>query len=206
MKWAFLNVWAPRHEVQHVAAGEDAQGVRRHAASSRRLGGQDPESRRRGNRRQGAREGVRRREAALEVHRTDTQGEVLGPRLREELRQGPGDGAHGPASPWETQRPRTSSSRTARLYFTDLEQAVEDGDQAWDIAEFLYYAGKLSLKEDAMRVGRRTRSLTGTSRANGTENVAKAKASKYLAPFRPLVDPADPEGDKGLAREPRRRV
>ena len=40
------------------------------------------------------------------------------------------------------------------LYFTDLEQAVENGDPAWDIAEFLYYAGKLSLKEDGDAVRR----------------------------------------------------
>ncbi len=28
-----------------------------------------------------------------------------------------------------------------KIYFVDLEQASRDGDQAWDIAEFLYYSG-----------------------------------------------------------------
>ncbi|MDA4134277.1 MAG: hypothetical protein OK441_01735 [Thaumarchaeota archaeon] len=75
-----------------------------------------------------------------------------------------------------------------RLFFTDLEQAEEDGDQAWDIAEFLYYAGKLSLKEDALRVVADA-FLEGYVESNGNENVAKALSSKYVAPFRPLVTP-----------------
>ena len=39
----------------------------------------------------------------------------------------------------------------AGLWLTDLEQAMPSGDQAWDIAEFLYYTAKLSNREDAMR-------------------------------------------------------
>jgi tRNA A-37 threonylcarbamoyl transferase component Bud32 len=31
--------------------------------------------------------------------------------------------------------------RTGDLYLTDLEQAGRNGDKAWDVAEFLYYAG-----------------------------------------------------------------
>jgi tRNA A-37 threonylcarbamoyl transferase component Bud32/predicted nucleotidyltransferase len=75
-----------------------------------------------------------------------------------------------------------------QLYFTDLEQAVEDGDQPWDIAEFLYFAGKLSLKEDGIRVVADA-FLDGYVETNGTANVAKAKASRYLTPFRPFLIP-----------------
>jgi len=75
-----------------------------------------------------------------------------------------------------------------QLYFTDLEQAEEDGDQAWDIAEFLYYAGKLSLKEDALRVVADA-FLEGYVGSNGNGNIAKALASKYVNPFRALVTP-----------------
>jgi tRNA A-37 threonylcarbamoyl transferase component Bud32 len=75
-----------------------------------------------------------------------------------------------------------------QLYFTDLEQAHEDGDQAWDIAEFLYYAGKLSLKEDALRVVADA-FLEGYVGSNGNENISKALASKYVNPFRALVTP-----------------
>jgi tRNA A-37 threonylcarbamoyl transferase component Bud32 len=32
-------------------------------------------------------------------------------------------------------------SENDRLFFVDLEQAKKKGDQAWDIAEFLYFAG-----------------------------------------------------------------
>jgi tRNA A-37 threonylcarbamoyl transferase component Bud32 len=74
------------------------------------------------------------------------------------------------------------------LYFTDLEQAIEGGDQAWDIAAFVYYQAKLSLKEAGIkRVAEAF--LTGYRRANGAENIAKAKSSKYVAPFRPLTTP-----------------
>jgi tRNA A-37 threonylcarbamoyl transferase component Bud32 len=82
------------------------------------------------------------------------------------------------------------------LYFTDLEQAVEDGDQPWDIAEFLYYAGKLSMKEDGIRVVADA-FLDGYVETNGTENIAKAKASKYLTPFRPFLIPQVLKAIKG---------
>jgi len=71
-------------------------------------------------------------------------------------------------------------------YFTDLEQTVENGDPAWDIAEFLYYAGKLSIREDGMRAVADA-FLDGYRESSGGQNVAKAKASKYLTPFRPFV-------------------
>jgi tRNA A-37 threonylcarbamoyl transferase component Bud32/predicted nucleotidyltransferase len=71
-------------------------------------------------------------------------------------------------------------------YFTDLEQTVEDGDPAWDIAEFLYYAGKLSLRQDGIKAVSNA-FLDGYRDSNGGENVGAAKASKYLAPFRPFV-------------------
>ena len=82
------------------------------------------------------------------------------------------------------------------LYFTDLEQAVEDGDQPWDIAEFLYYAGKLSMKEDGIRVVADA-FLDGYVETNGTENIARAKASKYLTPFRPFLIPQVLKAIKG---------
>jgi len=36
------------------------------------------------------------------------------------------------------------------LYLTDLEQAHQGGDRAWDVAEFLYYTAKLSMKGEGM--------------------------------------------------------
>jgi tRNA A-37 threonylcarbamoyl transferase component Bud32/predicted nucleotidyltransferase len=74
-------------------------------------------------------------------------------------------------------------------WITDLEQAIEDGDQAWDIAEFLYYTGKLSLKEDGLRVVADA-FLDGYAEVNGKGGIiTKARTAKYLTPFRALVTP-----------------
>jgi tRNA A-37 threonylcarbamoyl transferase component Bud32/predicted nucleotidyltransferase len=72
------------------------------------------------------------------------------------------------------------------LYFTDLEQATEGGDQAWDIAMFVYYQTKLSFKDSgAEKVANAF--LKGYRRANGVENILKAMSPKYVSPFRPLT-------------------
>lgn len=75
------------------------------------------------------------------------------------------------------------------LYLTDLEQAVPGGDEAWDVAEFLYYTSKLSGREDAMR-----RVAEGFLRAyvesGARANVSRAKSLKYLWPFQPFVTPS----------------
>ena len=75
-----------------------------------------------------------------------------------------------------------------RLYFTDLEQATEGGDQAWDVAAFVYYQAKLSFKEAGMKKVADA-FLRGYKTANGIENIVKAKNPKYIAPFRPLTTP-----------------
>jgi tRNA A-37 threonylcarbamoyl transferase component Bud32 len=74
------------------------------------------------------------------------------------------------------------------LYLTDLEQSVPGGDQAWDLAEFLYYTAKLSNREDAMRKVA-TAFLESYSRSGQKGNIAKAKGQKYLSPFRPFLTP-----------------
>jgi tRNA A-37 threonylcarbamoyl transferase component Bud32 len=74
------------------------------------------------------------------------------------------------------------------LCLTDLEQSVPGGDQAWDIAEFLYYTAKLSNREDAMK-GVATAFLETYARAGDRGNVSKAKGQRYLGPFRPFLTP-----------------
>ncbi len=74
------------------------------------------------------------------------------------------------------------------LCFTDLEQAEEGGDQAWDIAAFVYYQAKLSFKESGTRKVAEA-FLRGYKKSNGVENIVKAKSPKYVAPFRPLTAP-----------------
>jgi tRNA A-37 threonylcarbamoyl transferase component Bud32/predicted nucleotidyltransferase len=74
------------------------------------------------------------------------------------------------------------------LYLTDLEQAVQGGDQAWDIAEFLYYTAKLSAREDAMkRVA--TTFLQSYASTETKANITRARGPKYFGPFRPFLTP-----------------
>jgi tRNA A-37 threonylcarbamoyl transferase component Bud32 len=74
------------------------------------------------------------------------------------------------------------------LCLTDLEQAFSGGDQAWDIAEFLYYTAKLSVKDEAMK---RVASafLESYAKTGNRSNIAKARGQKYFGPFRPFLTP-----------------
>ena len=74
------------------------------------------------------------------------------------------------------------------LYLTDLEQSVPGGDQAWDIAEFLYYTAKLSNREDAMKKVA-TAFLESYAKAGHRATITKARGQKYLGPFRPFLTP-----------------
>ncbi|MEM3073813.1 MAG: hypothetical protein QXK20_03640, partial [Nitrososphaerales archaeon] len=85
-------------------------------------------------------------------------------------------------------KPSNTLYYNSKLYLTDLEQAMEGGDPSWDIAEFIYYAVKLTpfskriqefidvFKEGYLSVGDK-RALIG------------AASSKYLKPFQPLILP-----------------
>jgi tRNA A-37 threonylcarbamoyl transferase component Bud32/predicted nucleotidyltransferase len=74
------------------------------------------------------------------------------------------------------------------VYLTDLEQALEGGDMAWDIAEFLYYTAKLSSKGGGMEKLART-FLDAYKKENGKDAISKARSVRYLAPFQPFVTP-----------------
>jgi tRNA A-37 threonylcarbamoyl transferase component Bud32 len=72
------------------------------------------------------------------------------------------------------------------LYLTDLEQAVEGGDPAWDVAEFLYYTGKLLVKEEGM--DNVAHAFLGAYAKSGDRSVlGRAKKPKYLRPFQPFI-------------------
>jgi tRNA A-37 threonylcarbamoyl transferase component Bud32 len=82
------------------------------------------------------------------------------------------------------------------LYLTDLEQAVPGGDAAWDLAEFLYYTAKLSVKEEKMREVA-VAFLKGYEAQGERAAVEKARSNRYLAPFLPFLTP----GMSGMLRE-----
>ncbi len=74
------------------------------------------------------------------------------------------------------------------LFLTDLEQATEGGDAAWDIAEFLYYTAKLSLKTEGM--ARIANSFLDAYREeNGGYALSRARSLRYVAPFQPFLAP-----------------
>ncbi|MGD0395948.1 MAG: hypothetical protein ABSB26_03455 [Nitrososphaerales archaeon] len=74
------------------------------------------------------------------------------------------------------------------LYLTDLEQSVPGGDMAWDLAEFLYYAAKLSTRDEAMSNVARA-FLESYVSSGSRETVAKARSPKYYRPFQPFITP-----------------
>jgi tRNA A-37 threonylcarbamoyl transferase component Bud32 len=74
------------------------------------------------------------------------------------------------------------------LYLTDLEQAYPGGDQAWDIAEFLFYTAKLSNREDGMKKVA-TLFLEDYVRTGDRSKVERARGQKYFGPFRPFLTP-----------------
>lgn len=71
----------------------------------------------------------------------------------------------------------------------DLEQTVEDGDPAWDLAEFLYFSGRSATDEEGMKLVADS-FLASYRDANGIQAIAKAKGIRYLLPFRPFLKPA----------------
>jgi tRNA A-37 threonylcarbamoyl transferase component Bud32 len=74
------------------------------------------------------------------------------------------------------------------LHLTDLEQSVLGGDQAWDIAEFLYYTAKLSTREEAMRRVAMA-FLDSYAKLGDRSVIVKARGQKYFGPFRPFLTP-----------------
>ncbi len=74
------------------------------------------------------------------------------------------------------------------LCLTDLEQAYQGGDQAWDIAEFIFYTAKLSNREDAMKKVA-VAFLESYVKSGDRSKISKAKGQKYFGPFRPFLTP-----------------
>jgi tRNA A-37 threonylcarbamoyl transferase component Bud32 len=70
----------------------------------------------------------------------------------------------------------------------DLEQAVENGDTAWDLAEFLYFSARGAVKEEGMKLVADS-FLVSYRNENGARVIAKAKSARYLVPFQPFLTP-----------------
>ncbi len=83
-------------------------------------------------------------------------------------------------------------TREGKICFVDLEQASRDGNQAWDIAEFLYYSGHyvppLAPTDEIMLVAGAF--LEGYVEAGGdTATVKKAASPRYTKVFSLFTQP-----------------
>jgi tRNA A-37 threonylcarbamoyl transferase component Bud32/predicted nucleotidyltransferase len=70
----------------------------------------------------------------------------------------------------------------------DLEQTVENGDPAWDLAEFLYFSARGAKKEEGMKIVADS-FLASYRKENGVKAIADAKGVRYLEPFLPFLAP-----------------
>jgi len=79
-----------------------------------------------------------------------------------------------------------------KAYFVDLEQAIRDGNQAWDIAELLYYSGHyvspIASAEPAELIAKEL--IQGYLEAGGKrENVKEAGSVRYVKVFSIFTPP-----------------
>jgi len=63
------------------------------------------------------------------------------------------------------------------------------GDQAWDLAEFLYFAAKSASVEEGLRLVAEAFLRGYLGQGGGRATITKARSLKYLAPFLPFVVP-----------------
>ena len=72
-----------------------------------------------------------------------------------------------------------------RIFFLDLEQAEIGGDQAWDIAEFLYYSGHYAFLSPLKVPRRITESfIDGYLKGGGrAENIKRVRSPRYIRAF-----------------------
>ncbi len=78
-----------------------------------------------------------------------------------------------------------------RIWFVDLEQAERGGDQAWDLAEFLYYSGRYALLSSIETTQAVTKAfIEGYLEAGGKiVNVRKVRSPKYIKVFSFFASP-----------------
>ena len=78
-----------------------------------------------------------------------------------------------------------------RIWFVDLEQAERGGDQAWDLAEFLYYSGRYALLSSIEMIQAVTKAfIEGYLEAGGKiVNVRKVRSPRYIKVFSFFASP-----------------
>lgn len=81
------------------------------------------------------------------------------------------------------------SDQDHRMYLTDLEQAHERGNPVWDIAEFVYYSIRFTLKEDKAKklISSFVKGYLGAG--GSRETVLRSSSFRYRAPFQAFIAP-----------------
>jgi len=83
-------------------------------------------------------------------------------------------------------------TKDGRTFFVDLEQATRNGNQTWDIAEFLYYSGHYVSPISSAKVASiiAKNFIEGYLEAGGKkENVKKAASARYVKVFSLFTPP-----------------
>ncbi len=81
------------------------------------------------------------------------------------------------------------SDSDSKIYLVDLEQSHPNGNPSWDIAEFIYYSVRFTMKEE------RARQLVSAfisgyvDKSEDSSVVEKACALRYRAPFQAFIAP-----------------
>lgn len=77
----------------------------------------------------------------------------------------------------------------SEIYLADLEQSHTGGDRVWDLAEFIYYSVRLTMKEEIARKFVEA-FLEGYRNASEDNSViARTAALRYRAPFQAFIAP-----------------
>jgi tRNA A-37 threonylcarbamoyl transferase component Bud32/predicted nucleotidyltransferase len=81
------------------------------------------------------------------------------------------------------------SESNSRIYLTDLEQAHANGNLAWDIAEFIYYSVRFTLREERARK-LVNEFVSGYLDGGGDPKIIEqTSALRYRAPFQAFIAP-----------------
>ncbi len=85
-------------------------------------------------------------------------------------------------------KPSNAILSDGKIFLTDLEQASEHGDKAWDVALFIYYSNKLTLNVSGARTVTQE-FLKGYLRTGCFDIVKEALNLDYLGPFQAILAP-----------------
>lgn len=80
-------------------------------------------------------------------------------------------------------------SDDSKIFFADLEQAQRHGNKIWDLAEFIYYSARFTLKEERLRKIIEAFVKGYESSAHNPSIIANAAGFRYRAPFQAFIAP-----------------